>query len=396
MNRNAALIPALTIPTSGDTIYFDLAGRYTILVDVPNIEIGSIYIGNNLSFPTIQILSGVNFIVAQAMYCHINCVVNAYRSAITFGNFSLYGTFNYYGDSSVTQNYFGGIQSSALWIYGVFNYINSRNSVLFSNCNLTISSSGMFNHIGSAPILSDTTNSRITNYGVYNATNMRLSVPVLNLNIFIVYGQNSTSYLTSQFVVGSNSTFYLMNSTLVSDGNFTIGAGYSYLSGVVRTPQFAYDSQDGFLQLIAPYKLTIVGDSTFTSRSTIILTLNGLGVGQSDSLNVTGTLHMNSLTLLKLGNRFVPKVDDRIPFLLCGGVCLSDIQQISLLGAPYKSAKYSFDSTVQQVGYFQIIFSFGSVENDGYQCTYLGDKRILEMNPIQDKWVLSLTIPIRS
>jgi hypothetical protein len=75
--------------------------------------------------------------------------------------------------------------------------------------------------------------------------------------------------------------------------------------------------------------------------------------------------------------------------------CASDVHQIFLLGAPYKNAKYSFDSQIQKIGYLDIVFSSGSVERSGDQCTYLGDKRILEMNPIQSKWMLTFTIPLQ-
>jgi hypothetical protein len=161
-----------------------------------------------------------------------------------------------------------------------------------SNCNITISSTGVFNHIAAGPVFSDG-NSFITNYGIYNATtdatNMQMSAPVLNFNMFVVYGQNSTSSLTSRFVCGANSNFYLLDSTLiVPDGTFTISAGFFYGNGIIPTPHFIFDSPDGYLQISAPFKLTVIGNATFTERSTVILTINGVDIGQVDTFNVTG------------------------------------------------------------------------------------------------------------
>jgi hypothetical protein len=391
VKRGTFIVAAPSIPTTGDTIYIDSgSSTQTIQVDV-NVNIDTIYIRGTGILPLLEIQPRVSFI-AKTTFCDASCLINMYGSSISFGTLTLNGVINYYGDTKVDTN--KALGNSLMNICGTFNFLNSGPSMQFLNANITIMSGGVWNHNGSAPIASSG-NTLINNFGTFTSTKMDMDVTVMNMNVFIISGQKSLSKV-GNLVMGTNSKLYLMDSTLVVTApNFHVGDGYFYASGTIQSPNFIMDTKNGYFQLLAPYKLNIIGDANFTSRATVLLTLNGLALGQSDTLNVTGNFLMNSLTLLRLGSTYTPTVDDQVAFITCGGMCQSTTQQVYLLGAPYKNAKYTFASDSKKTGYVQILFSYGSVDNTGYQCTYLGDKRILEMNQIQNTWMLSLTIPMR-
>jgi hypothetical protein len=161
-----------------------------------------------------------------------------------------------------TVNYYGGDLQTSLIVDGTLNYWSTI-PVQFSG-NLTISSIGTCNHMGSGPLRLYPT-SFVVNYGLYNATIMNIAGSFININTVIISGQNATSHLT-QFVALPNSTFSLMNSHLVVDSSLSVGAGSFYASGIITTPQFLFDSQDGFFRLISPFSLKIIGDATFSNR----------------------------------------------------------------------------------------------------------------------------------
>jgi hypothetical protein len=101
VNRNGINILAQSIPSSGDKIYFDLPGTYTVIIDVPLVSIISVYAGSSTSFPTLQIMPVVSLSVVESFYCHSNWVINANGTNLNFGNLTLFGTLNYYGDNSL-------------------------------------------------------------------------------------------------------------------------------------------------------------------------------------------------------------------------------------------------------------------------------------------------------
>jgi hypothetical protein len=392
--RNGKTVAALFPPSAGDSVYFDLPGKYTIDIDVAS-SVDTLSIGNDLTFVTITIPSSIAFTVTRATFCSSHCQINISPSSMNvFGNFTLNEIMNCF-DNPVASPSSSSVPI-VITIAGVLNYFNSKNPVLLPSVNMTITNTGIFNHVGTAPIVSDG-NSRITNYGLYNGTNMKLLVPLLNFNSFLV-GGNDVSILSAQFVAGPNSVFTMANTTLIiPDGNLTISNGLFSASGTIQAANVFVDVLGGYFRLLPPFKWNIVGNAIFSTNSTVFLNVNGFEGGQSDTLNVTGTLLLNSLVLLKLGTSYSsPMIGQKIPVLVCGTLCKSDVEQLFLLGAPYKNAKYSFDNKVPGIGYLEIIFSYGSVDNLGYECTYLGNKRILEMNTIQNTRMLTLTIPIKT
>jgi hypothetical protein len=104
VSRDGKLFSALTYPSlSGDTVYFDLPGTYTVQMDVPNLEMSSLSLGSDASSPTIQIVSK-KITVTQNLYCHSTCTINAYTSSFSAGNMTILGNLNYYGDAPHKSN----------------------------------------------------------------------------------------------------------------------------------------------------------------------------------------------------------------------------------------------------------------------------------------------------
>jgi hypothetical protein len=339
------LISAITFPTSTDTVVFDAVGNYTVTIDGP-VNIKQVLIGANGAGATIYpVLVVQSTLTVQTVICNVSGVI------------SVQG---------------GTIQAALLQNYGTFNVVGQSVGQVVTTQTLLCDTSGVINIRDGASLQTGF----YQNYGILN-----------------ILGQDTINSLSIAEYGGVGSNINIINTTLITNGKITIGSGSIHSSGTLIGQNMIFDSQDGYFDLLPPYTLKIVGNLTFTSNSTLYINVNGLGTGQTDLLKVNGTLVLDALTLLRVGKDYAPKVDDKVQFLTCTGNCGTKSPQLFLLGAPFKNAIYSFDSAGS--GYFQIVFSFGSVDNPNYVCTYLGDKKILELNPIQQKWMLSVTVPMR-
>jgi hypothetical protein len=68
-----------------------------------------------------------------------------------------------------------------------------------------------------------------------------------------------------------------------------------------------------------------------------------------------------------------------------------NVKTITLFGAPYKNADLKFKDGI---GIIEIIFSFGSIQNKGYSCHYLGNSKIMETTKFaeSEKIFISITV----
>lgn len=84
---------------------------------------------------------------------------------------------------------------------------------------------------------------------------------------------------------------------------------------------------------------------------------------------------------------------DLIPFLSFQNI-VSLEKNIFITGTPFNGAYFSLGDNIV---YLNIEFSFGSASNPGYQCSYIGYQKILEVNQLylQNKMIISMTVPIR-
>jgi hypothetical protein len=283
------------------------------------------------------------------------------------------------------------ITQSLVSVTGVFNYL-ATGSVGLITSSILISTTTTVSHVGSGPLTS-AGYSNITNYGTYRASNANIMVKFINFGVFTLSGNDSS--ISPEFSAMPASLINIMNTRVKINGPLAVDAGVMLCSGSISSSLFTFNSVDGYFRLLPPFVLTFNGDAVFTKRSTVFLYLNGTKFGQGDVLNVNGTLQMDPLLLLRLGNDYSPAIGDIVPFLTADKVNTT-YKTISLFGAPYKTAELSFKDGV---GSFAIVFSFGSIQSSGvYSCHYIGNSKIMEMTtfPISQKAVVSMTVPTSS
>lgn len=219
-----------------------------------------------------------------------------------------------------------------------------------------------------------------------------LIVPIINNNQIFISG-NMTTKLHSNIQQQDNSILSILNSKVVFTDVLNINNGKLFISGQITTPLLYLNTSSG-MKLLPPYSLNIIGNFTLSQTSTLYLNLNGTNIEDNDRFNVTGKFTSLGFLLLKLGNGFSPQIGTSIQFINYGSKDLAQ-DNIFLFGAPYKNAQ--FDLT-QNIGYFLIILSFGNIQNEGYKCHYIGNRKILEMNQFvaQKKTMISMTVPIEN
>lgn len=349
---------------------------------------GSLNLKGNLNMED----ASINMNGDMNLYGNINKLQGSFKN----------GVVNYYG--KITQGGSLTFENTNITIYNDFvidKYasITNSNLTIQNNSTLTILSSIDSKLSLNFDSLFSSNSFLIHNYGTINVgsesknSNITLAGSILNYKVFRVLGnlRNSTNLtIQGNYYQTVNSYTYLLNSTLnLLNYNFTIQNGYFLASGVITTNHFLFNSSDGYFKLSSPFKLSILGDATFSSQSTLFLTLNGVTASDNDFITITKTLLINSLILLKVSEKYKPKINDICPlFSIKNYDKLSD-PRVNLIGAPQKGASLS------QSGAMKIEFSYGSVQNPGYDCTYLGKQKSLEMNKFttQNKLIISLTVP---
>jgi hypothetical protein len=388
--------------SNGDSVYFDTPGTYTVTVDTSSpLSLNILSIGSDATSVTISFV-GTSIVVSNLFE-----VKQGSRLSCTNCNTKILGASLLGGVTSWTNSIHEGVwvipsratfqfnsgtfQSAKVDIYGSFTHTGPSSS-FFTQSILKIYAGGVLNHFGLGPLYCDTS-SQIINNGLYNAQtsplkNLVMTGSIINGGVLSVSGNGSIT--VGSLTQNMGAQLNLLNSTLKTTQNMNITNGNMNIGGTIIAPSFYFSSTDGIFKIGT--KLTVIGNMTLADSATLYLNLNG--TNSIDSLNVTGTLILNSFVLISLGNGYNPTIGDRIPFL-SSGIIQSDVQNIYLIGAPFKNAKYQCDG---HFGSFQIIFSLGSVNNLGYVCHYLGNKKTLEMNRFekQQKMMISMTAPQRS
>jgi hypothetical protein len=184
-----------------------------------------------------------------------------------------------------------------------------------------------------------------------------------------------------------------VNSTLNSPNNIAIANGYASLSGVFNTPNLMILTVDGTVQIFST--LIINGDLSLNSKATIYLSVFGYKSGLIPNVVVNGNLDLSCFLLLDPGlDGHNIQIGDTFSIFRSNYVLIR--KNSFLMGTPYKNTDYAVDKSTSKV-IFTVVFSYGSVVNPDYGCTYLGDQKVLEYIPYheQGKIFLALTIPQR-
>lgn len=314
--------------------------------------------------------------------------------------------------------YSGSMENANLNVFSVMNFdnstftnttvfLNSQSNILnnavvtLSKSNITIGSKNLITNMYGS-IISNDKDSIIRNQGTFNIislnnTNVTLGSPFQNLNTLNIQSLNSTKgviNLLSTFDCLPQTYINIYNSKINAPNGLMILQGTFLVSGEITTSNLVYRSFDGFMKLLPPNILIINGNFVLDEQSSIFLVSNGTQDSQSDIIKVNGLFNMTGgFILVKCGKGFTPEIGQNIPFINAKQIIASKSEITTYLsGAPFKTAELNIGSTSVS---FDTVSSFGSVSQAGYQCNYLGEKKVLETNVFakQKRVMISFTVP---
>lgn len=348
----------------GHSVYFDIGTSVLFDLNLPRVSLATLSIGSTSTIVKFSIsgsqVSANNLVVhpASSMSCTGSTVKITSTSSI--GGNSKWSGCNHQGNwmipSGATFQLMGGtLESANFEVYGVLNLIKGA----ATSSTITIRPGGIMNYNDTFQFDSSSQilNSGLLQFGV-SETNLAIHATIVNSGIITISGRGILSI--GPFSQTSHGLITLDNSALQSDLPISITNGRVNLRGTIITPHFNYSSTDEVFRIGSD--LTVIGNVTLHEAATCFLTL--YSDSRADYFNVTGNLLINSFILLSLATGYHPSIGDKIPFVSYGS-WHSDIQNIYLIGAPFKNAKFAFGYSI---GLFEVVYSFGSLSNLGYQC----------------------------
>lgn len=269
-------------------------------------------------------------------------------------------------------------------------------SSLLKNSTIKIQTNGVFNVFGS---FETDSSSNMTNYGtllihsqngtsislgnIVNAQILRVQNEKINVTMSNVIIQNLTPLVKSKNSF-ENQNITFTNPQAIYDGEF-------YMSGILNCSSFDYYSPEAFT-ITAP-SMTFSGNLTVGEKVTMFLKTNGTSLGSSTHIYIKGLFtSYGFLVIAKVTGSYKPKISDKIPMIYYNSFKKFGSFLTYFSGAPFQNLlPYESQNTV----FFEVKSSAGATDLVGYDCSYLGNRRTLEINQFakQNKIMLSFTTP---
>lgn len=414
IKKGQNLYDSVSVPqTSGDSIFFDTkGGDYTVTVDVTQIEASSIIIGSvdnnvasssriNVDFNSVNLVIRDNFIIGSNAICGISNS-NVRATSTTIMNDIVISNTRFEGDTLILRNQTTLTRSNFFVKNTIILGSIAADTASFTNgiiqLNGILSFQGTYSLQDSvlrtyqSPTLLLTVirgvTSRFENYGQVNISHTDIQIPIRNFGV--VQFKTESINIGDVYVQYPNSRTTFMNGSSVALGkalNVTEG-DFEVFGGTMHVTSFMFAS-DGIFRLSGDFN--IQGNATFLSRSTLFANLSQT---TGKKLFVSGDLMFGGFLLLNLDDDYPnPVIGDQMALAKASTIRIVN-PMIYMMGAPYKNAEFVVTKGSLDL---VVVFSLGSVSNPGYECHYLGNQKILELNLFrqQSKVMLTLTAPIR-
>lgn len=192
----------------------------------------------------------------------------------------------------------------------------SNGALLTNNQVFTIATDYDISYIGSV--------GSITNNGTIQKTAgtdiTTIAIPLVNTGTGSVSVNSATLSLSSNFsnfgqiIVNSGTVFAVTATDFINEENGIISG-----TGTIQTPAAGLINNGTIAAGLSPGKLTIDGNLTLNSTSTIDIELGGTTQGANyDWIDVTGTANLNGTLNVSLYDGFNPAVLDTFQIITCG------------------------------------------------------------------------------